>query len=128
VPGAAPRAVPRSDRRGFEIVFDPRKRSSVSREASRDGVEFGENIKKTDDDSEFDTKKAKKKLRRCVESHDHAIRLKGRDHGGPFPRTDPGGREDRWTGSGDGGHERHRTGDPEKAMVSYLSRWAKSGQ
>jgi len=33
-------------------------------------------IKKTDDDPEFDTKKAKKKLRRYVESHDHAIRLK----------------------------------------------------
>src|SRR5665213_11613 len=33
-------------------------------------------IKRTDDDPEFDTKKAKKKLRRYVESHDHAIRLK----------------------------------------------------
>jgi len=33
-------------------------------------------IKKIDDDPEFDTKKAKKKLRRYVESHDHAIRLK----------------------------------------------------
>ncbi|HVY24411.1 MAG TPA: type I restriction endonuclease subunit R [Steroidobacteraceae bacterium] len=33
-------------------------------------------IKKTDDDPEFDTKKAKKKLRRYVESHDHAIGLK----------------------------------------------------
>ena len=33
-------------------------------------------IKKTDDDPEFDTKRAKKKLRRYVESHDHAIRLK----------------------------------------------------
>ena len=33
-------------------------------------------VKKTDDDPEFDTKKAKKKLRRYVESHDHAIRLK----------------------------------------------------
>jgi type I restriction enzyme R subunit len=33
-------------------------------------------IKKTDADPEFDTKKAKKKLRRYVESHDHAIRLK----------------------------------------------------
>lgn len=33
-------------------------------------------IKKTDDDPEFDTKKAKKKLRRYVESHDHAIKLK----------------------------------------------------
>src|SRR5581483_6199331 len=33
-------------------------------------------IKKTDYDPEFDTKKAKKKLRRYVESHDHASRLK----------------------------------------------------
>jgi type I restriction enzyme, R subunit len=33
-------------------------------------------IKKIEDDPEFDTKKAKKKLRRYVESHDHAIRLK----------------------------------------------------
>ena len=33
-------------------------------------------VKKTEDDPEFDTKKAKKKLRRYVESHDHAIRLK----------------------------------------------------
>ena len=33
-------------------------------------------VKKTDEDPEFDTKKAKKKLRHYVESHDHAIRLK----------------------------------------------------
>ncbi len=33
-------------------------------------------VKKTEDDPEFDTKRAKKKLRRDVESHDHAIRLK----------------------------------------------------
>ena len=33
-------------------------------------------IKNTDEDPEFDTKRAKKKLRRYVESHDHAIRLK----------------------------------------------------
>ena len=33
-------------------------------------------IKKTEGDPEFDTKRAKKKLRRYVESHDHAIRLK----------------------------------------------------
>ena len=33
-------------------------------------------VKKTDDDPEFDTKRATKKLRRYVESHDHAIRLK----------------------------------------------------
>lgn len=33
-------------------------------------------IKKTEDDPEFDTKRARKKLRHYVESHDHAIRLK----------------------------------------------------
>ncbi len=33
-------------------------------------------VKKAEDDPEFDTKKARKKLRRYVESHDHAIRLK----------------------------------------------------
>ena len=33
-------------------------------------------VKKVESDPEFDTKKAKKKLRRYVESHDHAIRLK----------------------------------------------------
>jgi type I site-specific restriction-modification system R (restriction) subunit len=33
-------------------------------------------VKKTEDDPEFDAKRAKKKLRRYVESHDHAIRLK----------------------------------------------------
>ena len=33
-------------------------------------------IKKVEDDPLFDTKKAKKKLRRYVESHEHAIRLK----------------------------------------------------
>ena len=33
-------------------------------------------VKKVEGDPEFDTKRAKKKLRRFVESHDHAIRLK----------------------------------------------------
>jgi type I restriction enzyme R subunit len=33
-------------------------------------------VKKIEDDPEFDTKKARKKLRRYVERHDHAIRLK----------------------------------------------------
>ncbi len=33
-------------------------------------------VKKIEDDPEFDSKKAKKKLRRYVESHDYAIRLK----------------------------------------------------
>jgi type I restriction enzyme R subunit len=33
-------------------------------------------VKKSEDDPEFDTERAQKKLRRYVESHDHAIRLK----------------------------------------------------
>ena len=33
-------------------------------------------VKKSEDDPEFDTQRAKKKLRRYVEGHDHAIRLK----------------------------------------------------
>ena len=33
-------------------------------------------VKTIEGDPEFDTKRAKKKLRRYVESHDHAIRLK----------------------------------------------------
>ena len=33
-------------------------------------------VKTTADDPEFDAKRAKKKLRRYVESHEHAIRLK----------------------------------------------------
>ncbi len=33
-------------------------------------------VKKIEGDPEFDTKKARKKLRRYVESHDHAVRLK----------------------------------------------------
>lgn len=33
-------------------------------------------VKTVDDDPEFDTKKARKKLRKYVEGHDHAIRLK----------------------------------------------------
>jgi type I restriction enzyme R subunit len=32
--------------------------------------------KKVEDDPEFDTRRARKKLRRYVEGHDHAIRLK----------------------------------------------------
>jgi type I restriction enzyme, R subunit len=33
-------------------------------------------VKKVEADPEFDTKRARKKLRRYVESHDHAIQLK----------------------------------------------------
>ncbi len=39
-------------------------------------VSYYKLVKRIDDDPEFDTKKAKKKLRRYVEGHDHAIGLK----------------------------------------------------
>ncbi len=37
-------------------------------------------VKKVEDEPEFDTKKAKKKLRRYVESHEHVIKLKAEIH------------------------------------------------
>ena len=40
-------------------------------------VSYYKLVAKVESDPEFDTKKATKKLRRYVESHDHAIRLKG---------------------------------------------------
>ena len=55
------------------------KRGAFEQTVSDDGriayteARFSETI---EDDPEFDTKRAKKKLRRYVESHDHAIRLK----------------------------------------------------
>jgi len=69
-------------------------------------------IKKSKDDPEFDTKKAKKKLRRYVERHDHAIRLKAEIMVGPFPRSGARSGEDWRAGAGHGGDERHRAGDP----------------
>jgi type I restriction enzyme R subunit len=68
-------------------------------------------VKKIEDDPEFDTKKAQKKLRKYVESHDHAIRLKAEimvDHFHEQVMAE----QDRRTGAGDGGDERHRAGDP----------------
>jgi len=41
-------------------------------------------VKKVEGDPEFDTKRAQKKLRKYVESHDHAIRLKAEIMGGSF--------------------------------------------
>ena len=69
-------------------------------------------IKKIEGDPEFDTKRARKKLRRYVESHEHAIPAQGRDHGGPLPRTGAGAQQDRRQGARDGGDERHRARDP----------------
>ena len=36
----------------------------------------------------------------------------GRDHGRPLPRAGAGAEQDRRPGAGDGGHQRHRAGDP----------------
>ena len=60
--------------------------------------------KTIEDDPEFDVNKAQKKLRRFVEGHDHAIRLKAEIMVGPLPRTSVGQEQDRRPGAGDGGH------------------------
>ena len=65
-----------------------------------------------EDDPEFDTKRAQKKLRRYVESHDHAIRLKAEIMVDHFHEQVIGAEQDRRPGAGDGGDERHRAGDP----------------
>jgi type I restriction enzyme R subunit len=60
-------------------------------------------VKKIEDDPEFDTKKAQKKLRRYVESHDHAIRLKAEIMVDHFHEQVLGAEQDRRPGAGDGG-------------------------
>ena len=54
----------------------------------------------------------KKKLRRYVESHDHAIRLKAEIMVDHFHEQVLGAEQDRRPGAGDGGDQRHRAGDP----------------
>ena len=81
-------------------------------------------VKKTEDDPEFDTKKAKKKLRRYVESHDHAIRLKAEIMVDHFHEQVLAAGKDRRTGAGDGGHERHRAGHPVLPRLQDVSRGA----
>jgi type I restriction enzyme R subunit len=68
-------------------------------------------VKKIEDDPEFDTKKAKKKLRRYVESHDHAIRLKAEIMVDHFHEQVLAPARSA-AGAGDGGHQRHRARDP----------------
>jgi type I restriction enzyme R subunit len=41
---------------------------------------LGAEVKTIQSDPEFDTKKAKKKLRRYVEGHEHAIQVKAENH------------------------------------------------
>ena len=64
-------------------------------------------IKKIEGDPEFDNKRARKKLRRYVESHDYAIRLKAEIMVDHFPRTGAGAQQDRRRGPRDGGNRRH---------------------
>ena len=69
-------------------------------------------IKTVEGDPEFDTKQAQKKLRRYVESHDHAIRLKAEIMVDHFHEQVLGAEQDRRPGAGDGGDQRHRAGHP----------------
>ena len=62
--------------------------------------------KTIEDDPEFDAKKARKKLRRFVEGHDHAIRLKAEIMVDHFHDQVSGTAQDRWRSTGDGGHQR----------------------
>jgi type I restriction enzyme R subunit len=55
---------------------------------------------------------AQKKLRRYVESHEHAIRLKAEIMVDHFHEQVLALRQDRRAGAGDGGHQRHRARHP----------------
>ena len=81
-------------------------------------------VKKIEDDPEFDTKRAKKKLRQYVESHDHAIRLKAEIMVDHFHEQVHGAEQDRRPGAGDGGLQRHRAGDPVLPRLQGVSRGA----
>ena len=69
-------------------------------------------VKTIEDDPEFDTKRAQKKLRRYVESNDHAIRLKAEIMVDHFHEQVLALQQDRRRGAGDGRHERHRARHP----------------
>jgi len=69
-------------------------------------------MKTVEDDPEFDTRRATKKLRKFVESHDHAIRQKAEimiDH---FHEQVYLKKKNRWGSPGDGSNQRHRACDP----------------
>ena len=68
--------------------------------------------KTVEGDPEFDTKKARKKLRRYVESHEKAIREKAEIMVDHFHEQVIGTEQDRRAGAGDGRDRRHRAGDP----------------
>ena len=44
-------------------------------------------VKMIDDDPEFDSRRAQRRLRHHVEGHEYAVQDQGRDHGGPLPRV-----------------------------------------
>jgi type I restriction enzyme R subunit len=69
-------------------------------------------VKKTEDDPEFDTKRAQEEAAPLCREPRPRDPAQGRDHGRPLPRAGDGGRQDRRAGAGDGGHQRHRAGDP----------------
>ena len=69
-------------------------------------------VKTVEDDPEFDTKKAQKKLRPLCREPRPRHPAEGRDHGGSLPRAGDGAEQDRRPGARDGGHQRHRAGHP----------------
>ena len=69
-------------------------------------------VKTVEDDPEFDTKKAQKKLRRYVEGHDYAIRHKAEIMVDHFHDQVHRPEQDRRPGPGDGGDQRHRARHP----------------
>ena len=69
-------------------------------------------IKKVEGDPEFDTKRARKKLRRYVEGHEHAIQIKAEIMVDHFREQVLALNKTRWQGPGDGGDRRHRARDP----------------
>ena len=78
-------------------------------------------VKTVEGDPEFDTKRAKKKLRRYVESHDHAIRLKAEIMVDHFHEQVLAPNKIGGAGAGDGGDQRHRAGDPVLPRLQGLS-------
>ncbi len=81
-------------------------------------------IKKVEGDPEFDTKRAQKKLRRYVESHDHAIRLKAEIMVDHFHEQVLGAQQDRRPGAGDGRDQRHRARHPVLPTPSATTSWS----
>ena len=68
--------------------------------------------KTVEDDPEFDTRKAQRKLRRFVEGSRPRHPPQGRDHGGPLPRPSAHAGQGRRPGARHGSHQRHRARHP----------------